>query len=316
MLVFRHTHEAVDEQQREIEKVRFMTKKHQLLLHSLVAKHSTLAIDLDIAEEVGFDGIEASAAKLRAFLGSGFSEAELAALLRDVNVPGLGFLVDIERQGEARKQLMREAEELFRLASVAGAKGVQVLTGPVNVEAVLRHQQGLPTNLYSGLLGRAIEEQIALTATNLSEIADLAARHGLLIYLEALSWTPLNTIEKQLMIIARAGRDNVRMVIDFWHCYTSGDTPDDIARLHKDIIYGVHVCDSLAFSGGVPDEVVLRDVPTGAGVIDLKLWADAIKATGYEGWWSCELFCRKQQQQNSYDVARELHALMSTLVTG
>ncbi|ASY68732.1 sugar phosphate isomerase/epimerase family protein [Sinorhizobium fredii] len=293
-----------------------MTKTNQLLLHSLVAKHSTLAIDLDIAEKIGFDGIEASAAKLAAFLQAGFSEAELATLLLGVNVPGMGFLIDIERQGEAKKQLMQEAEKLFRLASVAGAKGVQVLTGPVNVEAVLRHEAGRPANLYSGLLNRTLKEQIALTARNLSEIADLARSYGLLVYLEALSWTPLNTIEKQLMIIESAARDNVRMVIDFWHCFTSGDTPDDIARLDKDIIYGVHVCDSLAFSGGVPNEVVLRDVPTGAGVIDLKLWADAVKATGYDGWWSCELFCRKQQQQNSYEVARGLHALMSKLVLG
>ncbi|MBP2239118.1 sugar phosphate isomerase/epimerase [Sinorhizobium kostiense] len=293
-----------------------MTKPNQLLLHSLVAKHATLAMDLDIAEGVGFDGIEASATKLRAFLDVGFSEAELAGLLQGVNIPGMGFLIDIERQGEARKELMREAEELFRLASVAGAKGVQVLTGPVNVEAVLRHRQGSPVDLYSGLLGRTLEEQISLTARNLAEIADLARSHGLLLYLEALSWTPLNTIERQLETIDRAERDNVRMVIDFWHCYTSGDTPDDVARLDKGIIYGIHVCDSLPFSGGIPNEVVLRDVPTGAGAIDLKLWADAVKATGYDGWWSCELFCRKQQQQNSYDVARELHALMSMLVAG
>lgn len=293
-----------------------MTKPNHLLLHSLVAKHATLAMDLDIAEEVGFDGIEASATKPRAFLDAGFSEAELTGLLQNVNVPGMGFLIDIERQGEARKELMREAEELFHLASVAGAKGVQVLTGPVNLEAVQRHPKGAPVELYSGLLGRTLEEQVSLTARNLAEIADLARNFGLLLYLEALSWTPLNTIEKQLQIIDSAERDNVRMVIDFWHCYTSGDTPDDVARLDKDIIYGIHVCDSLPFSGGIPNEVVLRDVPTGAGVIDLKLWADAVKATGYDGWWSCELFCRKQQQQNSYDVARELHALMSMLVAG
>lgn len=291
-----------------------MTRPNQLLLHSLVARNATLAIDLDIAEEVGFDGIEASATKLRAFLDAGFSEAELARLLEGVNVPGMGFLIDIERQGEARKQLMREADELFRLASVAGARGVQVLTGPVDVEAVRAHRQGSPLDLYRGLLGRTLEDQISLTARNLAEIADLARNHGLLLYLEALSWTPLNTIEKQLQVINRAGRDNVRMVIDFWHCYTSGDSPDDVARLDKDIIYGVHVCDSLPFSGGIPNEVVLRDVPTGAGVIDLKLWADAVKATGYDGWWSCELFCRKQQQQNSYDVARELYARMSMLI--
>ncbi|BAB52895.1 sugar phosphate isomerase/epimerase family protein [Mesorhizobium japonicum] len=171
-----------------------------------------------------------------------------------------------------------------------------------------------PPALCRGVVGLPLETQIDLTASNLAAVADLAAQYGLLIYLEALSWTPLNTIDRQLRTIEIANRDNIRLVIDFWHCYTSGDTPKHIARLHKDIIYGVHICDSLAYAGGVPDENMLRDVPTGNGVLNLKEWVDAVKSTGYDGWWSCELFCRRQHQENSYDVARSLNALMRDLV--
>lgn len=104
------------------------------------------------------------------------------------------------------------------------------------------------------------------------------------------------------------------MVIDYWHCYASGDTPDAVAKLDKSLIYGVHICDSLAFNGGIPNEAVLRDVSTGAGVLNLRDWTDAVKATGYVGWWSCELFCRRDQQDDSFAVARALHDLMSDLV--
>ncbi|WP_244127822.1 sugar phosphate isomerase/epimerase [Burkholderia gladioli] len=62
------------------------------------------------------------------------------------------------------------------------------------------------------------------------------------------------------------------------------------------------------------DEVVLRDVSTGAGVLDLVEWTDAVKSTGYQGWWSCELFCRWQQQQNGFRVAAELRALITRLI--
>ncbi|WP_442883154.1 hypothetical protein [Burkholderia gladioli] len=62
------------------------------------------------------------------------------------------------------------------------------------------------------------------------------------------------------------------------------------------------------------DEVVLRDVPTGAGVLDLVEWTDAVKATGYRGWLSCELFCRRRQQQNGFRVPVELKALMTRLI--
>ena len=290
------------------------TQTDILVLHSTVAKHSTLAMDIDIAQAVGFDALEINSVKLEAYLQAGYSELELRNLLKDVHVPGIGYLRDIERQGAERDDLLQEAERLFQLANLAGAKGVQVLTGPINVQAVLDFQRGAKSEYYSGLLGRDQAEQYALTARNLATLADLARQYDLLLYLEALSWTPLNSLEHQLQLIDRTERDNVRMVIDYWHCFTSGVTPQDIAGMNKDAIYGVHVCDSLSFEGGIPNEEVLRDVPTGSGVLDLAEWTAAVKATGYVGWWSCELFCKKQQQQNSYAVARELKALLTRLV--
>ena len=287
-------------------------KRNALIFHALAARHATLAIDLDIVREIGFDGLEISAAKTRAFLDAGHGTNELRTMVGDTYLPGMGFLVDIERQGDARKALMGDAQALFELAAAAGAKGVQVITGPLDLRA-LDDATAVP-GLYLGVVGRPLEEQIDLAAANLVAPADPPPAHGLLIYLEALSWTPLNTIDRQLRTIDKAGRDNIRLVIDFWHCHTAGDTPERIARLDRRQLYGVHICDSLPFSGGVPDESVLRDVPTGGGALNLKEWVDAVKATGYDGWWSCELFCRRQHQENSYDVARDLKTLMHNLV--
>jgi len=290
------------------------TQKNILALHSTVAKHSTLAMDIDIATTVGFDALEIYGGKLEAYLAAGYSELELKALLKDVPVTGIGYLRDIERQGAERDDLLKEAERLFQLANRVGAKGVQVLTGPINVQAVIDYQQHGRSAHYSGLLGLGEAEQYGLTAKNLAVLADLAKQYGVLLYLEALSWTPLNTLDHQLQLIDRTERDNVKMVIDYWHCFTSGVKPQDIARMNKDLIYGVHVCDSLPFEGGIPNEEVLRDVPTGSGTLNLLEWTSAVRATGYEGWWSCELFCKKQQQQNSYEVAKDLKTLLTRLV--
>ncbi|WP_334174614.1 sugar phosphate isomerase/epimerase family protein [Pseudoxanthobacter sp.] len=287
-----------------------------LLLHSLVARHATLAMDLEIARAAGYDGLEASASKMRAFLDAGFTEADLSARLRGVSIPGMGFLIDIERHGSDEPALMRDAEAMFALAQVAGARAVQVITGPVDVEAVFDHAAGRTATRYSGVLKLPKAEQFAITAANLRKLADLAAGYGLLLYLESLAWTPLNTLDDQVRLIEMAGRDNLRLVVDFWHCYASGDTPDRVARLPRDILYGVHVCDSLPFSGGIPREAELRDVPTGGGVLDLKAWADAVRSTGYVGWWSAELFCRKQHQEDSFALAAEIRRLLDRLANG
>lgn len=286
-----------------------------LALHSTVSRHGTLAIDVDIARHLGLQALEASGLKIANYLDAGFTHEDLKNLLGDLEIPGVGYLANIERQGAEERALFEQAESLFTLAQAAGAKGVQVLTGPINVEAVTDFQRQGHSQHYSGLLGTDLREQMLLTANNLRRLADLAKDFDLTLYLEALSWTPLCGIDRQVELLERTERDNVKMVIDFWHCHTSGDTPDDVAKMDKRHLYGVHVCDSLTFAGGIPNEVVLRDVPTGQGVLDLQAWTDAVLATGYQGWWSCELFCRKQQQQDSYAVAGELKALLERLLS-
>ncbi len=286
----------------------------RLIYHGLVSRHAPLAMDLEIMRRTGFQGLEISAAKMRAALDAGIAEAELSGWLAGVDVPGIGFLLDIERHGADEAALISEVQDHIRLARIAGAKGLQVLTGPVQLQAVQAVAAGKSSGLYEGVLRLPREEQLRITAQNLAMLADMAAESGLLVYLEALAWTPLNRLADQVELITRANRPNLRMVVDFWHCYASGDSPAEVAALPRDLLYGVHICDSLAFSGGIPDEAVLRDVPTGAGTLDLAAWVDAVKATGYQGWWSCELFCRRQQQDNSFEVAAGLHTLMTRLV--
>ncbi|WP_245197354.1 sugar phosphate isomerase/epimerase family protein [Labrys sp. LIt4] len=280
----------------------------------MASRWNTLAIDINIARSLGFDGLETSGTKIAAFLEAGFSQVDLRERLADLFLPGIGFLIDVERQGEHRRDMLREAEELCQLAVVAGARGIEAITGPLDLRAFEPEAAKCYPQLYRGLIGMTEAEQTALTAGNLAAVADIAADHGLIVYLEALSWTPLNSMDAQLRIIDGCRRDNVRLVIDFWHAYTAGDTPDRIARLDKNLIYGVHLCDSLPYAGGIPNESILRDVPTGSGALDLKSWVDAVKATGYEGWWSCELFCKRQHQDNSYAVAQDLKILMERLI--
>ncbi|WP_426239269.1 sugar phosphate isomerase/epimerase family protein [Pararhizobium sp. DWP1-1-3] len=287
---------------------------NQLIFHSMASRWNTLSIDIDIASSLGFDGLETSGTKIAAFLDAGFTEQDLKARIGDLFLPGIGFLIDVERQGEQRSDMLRETERLCQLAVAAGAKGIEVITGPLDLRVFEAGSAERHPTLYRGLIDLPSDTQTTLTADNLRAVADIAASYGLIVYLEALSWTPLNTMDDQLRVIELCKRDNVKLVIDFWHSYTSGDTPERIARLDRELIYGVHLCDSLPFTGGIPNEAILRDVPTGSGALDLQSWVDAVKATGFTGWWSCELFCNRQQQENSYEVAHDLKSLMGSLI--
>jgi sugar phosphate isomerase/epimerase len=165
------------------------------------------------------------------------------------------------------------------------------------------------------LLRLPAAELLAVAARNLAKLADQAAASGLCLYLEPLSWAPINGLKKPLQLMEAAGRDNVKVIIDYWHCMTAGVTPDEVARLDKDLIYGVHVCDSLPYPGGVPIETQLRDVPTGDGVLDLHEWTAAVKATGYRGWWAAETFSSKMRQASIYAMASDMRSLLESLVS-
>jgi sugar phosphate isomerase/epimerase len=290
--------------------------RQSLMLHSLVAKDAPLAIDVRVARETGYDGIELSAAKMRAFLAAGWSETDLSRRLQGIDIPSLAFLADVDRHAADEAALIADVEGLLHLAGLAGAKGIQVITGPVDFRTVAQMRGGLDLGGYKGVLGLPHDEQIAIVARNLARIADMAAERGMRVNFEALAWCPLNRIADQVEVLERAGRDNLKLIVDYWHCHISGDVPETVAALDKALIGGVHICDSQAFVGGVPNEPVLRDVALGEGVVDLQAWTDAVKSTGYEGWWSGELFCRKQHQDDSFAVAAGMKALMTRLIGG
>lgn len=286
-----------------------------LVFNTTAAKYCNLALEIDIAQSVGFSGLETTASKIKSYLDADHTVGDLKKALNGLPVFGVGTVLDLERHGKQLTELMAEAEAIFEIAHQVGARGVQLITGPLDYREVVRYQNGEIGTGYRGVLEYPIGDQIDITASCLRSLARSAAGFGLLVYLEALAWTPLNKIAHQLALLEKASCDNLKMVVDFWHCYASGDSPEEVAKLDCDLIYGVHVCDSLQFDGGVPNEVVLRDVPTGEGILNLREWVDAVKATGYSGWWCSETFCRRVQQENSYKVASEMKAQLVQLLS-
>lgn len=84
---------------------------------------------------------------------------------------------------------------------------------------------------------------------------------------------------------------NVGLLIDFWHLSVSNyHIPDTVKQLNKELIFGVHICDGVAPQNGKPwDELVQKNYAVGEGSIDIQAWTDAIKSTGYGGFWSYDL---------------------------
>ena len=129
---------------------------------------------------------------------------------------------------------------------------------------------------------------------------------------EAVAWSPIHSLSKGLELIDAVERDNVGMTIDTWHL-SAGEatTPDEVAGLPSSLIYGVHFSDGLCHTPGTPwDENRLRAYLPGDGKIPLREWIDAVRSTGYDGVYSCELLSYQHWEWDLWDVARECRERM------
>lgn len=270
-----------------------------LALHGESISRSNLLTHIRVTREAGYDAIELGCPQLLSYLEQGFPVESLLPLLEGLPVVALGNVKDIERQEpQEYAALLDECERMCSIAQRLGCPSVQLLTGPLGPGH--GHSGG-----YQGLVGRPWPEVRSLTAKNLKVLADIGARYGVRFYLEPIAWTPLHSLQQGLEVIDAVERDNVGLVIDFWHLWVTGTTPDEIARLDKEVINGVHFCDSFPANGG-PITHALREVWPGGGHIPLKEWVDAVKATGYDGWWSPELHSPRHWELDPLEVARAL----------
>lgn len=279
----------------------------RLVYNSNSTMHLPVALQVRIARETGWDGIFLREEHVRRYLGQGYPVAGLRVALHGLEPVNLGALVDVERWRPAeRATMLREAERLTELAVDIGASHVQLLSGPVD-----------PAGSYAGPGRLTRAERLRLTAEALRAVADLGAAAGIRYYLEPLAWTPLAPLADAVAAVEASERDNVGLVLDFWHLWHAGVTPDDLARLDGRLIFGVDFCDSLGPQGaGTPDQASRRVWP-GDGEIPLRAWAEAIRATGFDGWWDNELYSPLHwESDDPFAVASGLLAVLRDTLQG
>jgi sugar phosphate isomerase/epimerase len=252
----------------------------RLVYNSNSTMHLPALMQVRVARETGWDGIFVRAEHLRRYLALGYPAASLRQALGDLQPVNLGALADVERwRPDERAAMLAEAEVLTELAVEAGVSNVQVLTGPVS-----------PGGAYSGPGELSAAERRRVTAAGLRAVADIGAAHGIRYYLEPVAWTPLGDLAGAVEAVDAAERDNVGLVLDFWHLWQRGTTPDDIARLDRRFIAGVDFSDSLGPAGSPSPDQLSRRVWPGEGEIPLREWTAAVRATGFDGWWDNELY--------------------------
>jgi sugar phosphate isomerase/epimerase len=272
-----------------------------LTLHGQVTLHGNVLSDVRTARDAGYAALEVHTDKLWRYLDAGGTAEELrdALAARGVLAAAIDIIGDVEATGaESRKQLFSRTDRLCSVASTIGAPTIQV-------------------NAFSGLDGLAISEVIEITAANLREVADIGRDHGIRFQFEGAAWTPIHSLADTLRLLDAVDRENLGLVIDFWHFWAGrGATPDEIARLDPAIIYGVHIFDGFSPEPGAawPPETELRGVLPGDGDLPVQEWVDAVLSTGFDGFASGEFLNARLWERDHLEVATAMREAMQRVL--
>lgn len=272
-------------------------------LHGQTTLHGNINTDIRIAKETGYQAIELHTDKLLRYLDAGYSARDLRATLETHAIwPAcIDIIGDVERTGTAaRKELLDKARRLCDVAYVIGCPTIQL-------------------NAFSALARRPWDEIIGITAENIAAIADLGKDRGLRFQVEGAAWTPIHSLKQCLQLLDAVDRDNVGLVIDFWHFWASRDTSQqEVRKLDQKLIYGVHLADGKrpAIGSAWPDEQQLRGFMPGEGDLPLTEWVAAVKATGFDGVVSGEILNNRLWERDLFEIATDMRQRMERYWAG
>ena len=155
----------------------------------------------------------------------------------------------------------------------------------------LMNQLGADTLLVCSNVSPGAIDDSELAATQLRGLADEAAEHGIRIAYEALGWgIHVNDYREAWRIVAMADHPNLGTCLDSFHILSRGDDPAAIRDIPGEKIFFLQLADAPL----IPMHVLqwsrhYRCFP-GQGGFDLAGFMEHVKAAGYRGPWSLEVF--------------------------
>jgi 4-hydroxyphenylpyruvate dioxygenase len=257
-----------------------------------VALSGTLPDKLEAAATVGFDGVEIMESDLLTFDGS---PADVRRICE-----GLGLAIDLYqpfRDFEAmpQPQRARNMDRAERKFDVMQALGTDL------------------TLVCSNTQPATINDD-SRAAADLVEMAERAARRGLRIGYEALSWARHVTLWRHAWrIVQQAAHPALGLIVDSFHTLSLGDDPSGIAQLPAEKLFFVQMADAPRLSMDVLSwSRHFRNFP-GQGDLDVTGFMRAVLASGYTGPLSLEVFNDDFRSAPARFVARD--GLRSLILT-
>jgi 2-keto-myo-inositol isomerase len=264
----------------------------QLGFNGATTNTADLATDIRIAGQAGYDVIELRDTKIQNFLAGGGSLDKLRRMLDDAGVQpwtinAISYVGVGGAEGTARA--VARCRELSRIAQAIDCPWVLVVPGATE--------------------GRAPAQAVEDTAACYEALVDVAAEYGVGVAFEFMGfpWAAVRDVASAWQLVQRVKRPNTGMIVDTAHFYAGDSSLESLADVPPDKLIVLHIND-LEAGIAKPDILDSHRCYPGEGIIPLQAIIGAIRATGWDGVLSVELFREEYWRRDPQTVADEAKA--------
>ncbi|MDW8079159.1 MAG: sugar phosphate isomerase/epimerase family protein [Thermoguttaceae bacterium] len=252
---------------------------------------------VDLAAEAGYGGIEFWLRDIERFVQSGGRLEDVRKRLEDANLVVVGGINFNAWAAEDDKQ-RQSALETFRrdMEWIAALGGKAIAAAPAGIF------QPPPVDL-----GRVAERYRVLL--------ELGRQFGVVPQLEIWGASAnLRRVSEALFVAAEAGHPDAQILLDVFHMYKGGSSPEALRLIHGPCMTNFHLNDYPA----QPERETIRDshrVFPGDGVAPLAKIITSLWEIGFRGALSLELFNQEYWKKPPLEMAREGLEKMKKVVT-
>jgi 2-keto-myo-inositol isomerase len=263
----------------------------KLGFHGATTMTSTLETDVEVSAAVGFKGLEVWAAKMDTYLATHtIDELRDLFISNAVEPLAINSIEFIGFRGNDYPFVQKRCSELSKIAQSIGCPTIAVVPSPTPDRNILWPQ--------------VVDEYVAV----LRDLGSIAAQYNIRLAFEFLGfgWCSVRTPRAASEIVQKTDRENVGMIIDAAHFYAGGARLIELEHLDGKRIFAFHIDDL----EDTPREAIsdaTRLFP-GYGIVPLEKICAILRAIGYDGHCSVELFRPEYWQRDPLAVAREAKA--------
>jgi len=255
---------------------------------------------LNLAAETGYEYIEGDIGAVHQLLTEhGASYVQELFASRGVSMPTFGLPIAFGGDEEAFQSSLKKLPELARTALIIGADRCCTWLWPSIDEA--------PVPYASRLARRFRESANVLAAYGIRLGLEFVGPH----HLREKKYPFVYTIEDTLEYIAGIGANNIGLLFDSFHWYTTEATVETIKQIPVEKIVHVHVNDSNQSPKlSIDNERLLP----GEGKIDLEGMLQALQDIGYHGPLAIEVLRAQAPTDPAPVVAKRAYDLLSGIL--